>query len=213
MDVAPVSSGEGQAMPTTFAQHCARRSPFRRRAISMTAGRACRATIDRMAPARAEGATPRIVQRDVPTGALPGRTPANPSPTRAFDRLAGPMVLLVFGAGRSGLHALLNHPPSDRRGAIPSQVGMLLLQGAKPGVGGVAEGTSVVPANRLGGAVALPSGEQGVASLQRPVSRRQRCQPAASSTTRNVFCAPSPGGHFFFLRWRNEKGAACAAPR
>ncbi len=214
MDVALASSGEERAMPTTFTQRCARHLPFQR-AISMTAGGACRAAIARMVQARVEDGdiiTPRIAYRGVPTGALPVRPSASTSPTRAFDRSAGPVASRLPDAEHCGSHASLNHPSPEGHGAIPSEGGGS-CQEAPCRVPGVAAEDAVAGAgNGLAGSL-----------HSRAASVAWRHRNGRSGTTTLsvgcrvggliVFCAPSPGGHIFFLRWRNEKGATCAAPR
>lgn len=199
-------------MPTTFTQRCARHAPFQR-AISMTAGGACRLAIARRVPVRVEDGdiiTPRIAYRGVPAGALPVRTTAATSPSA---------------------HSIGRLVRSHRSGAMPNTVGRMRpltihrgrgvaqspqREGARCRVGR-GPGSPACGGRRshwLGRSRCVHARRAWRGAIATAVRARQRCQSAALSAAPIGFCAPSPGGHsFFHVRRRNEQGATCAAPR
>lgn len=198
-------------MPTTFTQRCARHAPFQR-AISMTAGGACRLAIARRVPVRVEDGdiiTPRIAYRGVPAGALPVRTTAATSPIRAFDRSAGPIASFWRNAEHCGSYASLNHPSREGRGAIPSEGGARCRVGRGPGSPACGGRRS----HWLGRSRCVHARRAWRGAIATAVRARQRCQSAALSAAPIGFVLRPPAGTLFHVRRRNEQGATCAAPR
>lgn len=198
-------------MPTTFTQRCARHAPFQR-AISMTAGGACRLAIARRVPVRVEDGdiiTPRIAYRGVPAGALPVRTTAATSPIRAFDRSAGPIASFWRNAEHCGSYASLNHPSREGRGAIPSEGGLGAVSAAGPAarhaVAGVRTGWAAL--------AVFMRGVHGVVPSQRLSGRDNAVSRPPCRRRPSVFVLRPPAGTLFHVRRRNEQGATCAAPR
>lgn len=199
-------------MPTTFTQRCARHAPFQR-AISMTAGGACRLAIARRVPVRVEDGdiiTPRIAYRGVPAGALPVRTTAATSPIRAFDRSAGPIASFWRNAEHCGSYASLNHPSREGRGAIPSEGG-----GSVPCRPRARQPGMRWQAFALAGPLSLCSCAACMAWCH-----RNGCPGATTLSVGRLvggahrfLCSVPRRALFFHVRRRNEQGATCAAPR
>lgn len=199
-------------MPTTFTQRCARHAPFQR-AISMTAGGACRLANARRVPVRVEDGdiiTPRIACRVF---------------RPVHCRCERPPRLLPSA------HSIGRLVRSHRSGAMPNTVGRMRPLTIRRGRGvaqsprregarchvGSGPGSPACGGRRshwLGRSRCVHARRAWRGAVATAVWARQRCQPAALPTAPTGFCAPSPGGHsFFHLRWRNEQGATCAAPR